>query len=118
MEEASLSNGQTPLDQSSEMIQERDGERTELDGQNGVPQGRKEFVALAVGMEFESYDDAYKYYICYAKEVGFRARVRVKNSWFKRMKEVNRMRKETRTGFPTMIRMRLVDFICKYHYNN
>ncbi|CAL5373421.1 unnamed protein product [Camellia sinensis] len=87
MEEASLSNGQTPLDQSSEMIQERDGERTELDGQNGVPQGRKEFVALAVGMEFESYDDAYKYYICYAKEVGFRARVRVKNSWFKRMKE-------------------------------
>lgn len=77
-------------------------------------------------MEFESYDDAYNYYICYAKEVGFR--VRVKNSWFKRnsrekygavlccssqgfkrMKEVNRIRKETRTGCPAMIRMRLVD---------
>ncbi|GMP34543.1 hypothetical protein CsSME_00007366 [Camellia sinensis var. sinensis] len=82
MEEASLNNGQTPLDQSSEMIQERHGERTELDGQNGVPQGRKEFVAPVVEMEFESYDDAYNYYICYAKEVGFR--VRVKNSWFKR----------------------------------
>ena len=75
MEEASLSNGQTPLDQSSEMIQERDGERTELDGQNGVPQGRKEFVAPAVGMEFESYDDAYNYYICCAKEVGVCVRV-------------------------------------------
>lgn len=46
MEEASLSNGQTPLDQSSEMIQERDGERTELDGQNGVPQGRRNLLHL------------------------------------------------------------------------
>ncbi|CAN4088591.1 unnamed protein product [Withania somnifera] len=33
-------------------------------------------------MEFESYDDAYNYYHCYAREVGFR--VRVKTSWFKR----------------------------------
>ncbi|PKI48479.1 hypothetical protein CRG98_031101 [Punica granatum] len=77
-------------------------------------------------MEFESYDDAYNYYSCYAKEVGFR--VRVKNSWFKRnsrekygavlccssqgfkrIKDANRLRKETRTGCPAMIRMRLVD---------
>ncbi|GAB4842100.1 Protein FAR1-RELATED SEQUENCE 6 [Ancistrocladus abbreviatus] len=87
---------------------------------------RKEFVAPAVGMEFESYDDAYNYYSCYAKEVGFC--VRVKNSWFKRnskekygavlccssqgfkrVKDVNRLRKETRTGCPAMIRMRLVN---------
>ena len=98
----------------------------ELDCQNGFPEGRKEFVAPAVGMEFESYDDAYNYYICYAKEVGFR--VRVKNSWFKRnsrekygavlccssqgfkrIKVVNHLRKETRTGCPAMIRMRLVE---------
>uniref|UniRef100_A0A2P2JSH7 Protein FAR1-RELATED SEQUENCE n=1 Tax=Rhizophora mucronata TaxID=61149 RepID=A0A2P2JSH7_RHIMU len=77
-------------------------------------------------MEFESYEDAYNYYNCYAKEVGFR--VRVKNSWFKRnsrekygavlccssqgfkrVKDVNRLRKETRTGCPAMIRMRLAD---------
>ncbi|CAN0896898.1 Protein FAR1-RELATED SEQUENCE 6 [Linum grandiflorum] len=89
-------------------------------------QEKKEFVAPALGMEFETYDDAYNYYNCYAKEVGFR--VRVKNSWFKRnsrekygavlccssqgfkrVKDVNRLRKETRTGCPAMIRMRLVD---------
>ncbi|KAK9677226.1 hypothetical protein RND81_11G129400 [Saponaria officinalis] len=88
--------------------------------------GGIEFVAPAIGMEFESYHDAYNYYNCYAKEVGFR--VRVKNSWFKRnskekygavlccssqgfkrIKDVNRLRKETRTGCSAMIRVRLAD---------
>ncbi|GKV45465.1 hypothetical protein SLEP1_g52540 [Rubroshorea leprosula] len=110
----------------NESQNERDGEITGLDVQNGVHEGKKEFVAPAVGMEFESYEDAYSYYNCYAKEVGFR--VRVKNSWFKRnsrekygavlccssqgfkrIKDVNRLRKETRTGCPAMIRMRVVD---------
>ncbi|KAH0852485.1 hypothetical protein HID58_093987 [Brassica napus] len=86
----------------------------------------KEFDAPAVGMEFESYDDGYNYYNCYANEVGFR--VRVKNSWFKRrskekygavlccssqgfkrVNDANRVRKETRTGCPAMVRMRQVD---------
>lgn len=126
MEEISLSSEQVPSGEGNETEKERDGEKTELVVQNGLTQGRKEFVAPAVGMEFESYDDAYNYYNCYAKEVGFC--VRVKNSWFKRnsrekygavlccssqgfkrIKDVNRLRKETRTGCPAMIRMRLVD---------
>lgn len=125
MEDASICHEQVPDGDCIEN-QKEGGAITELDGQNGFSEGRKEFVAPAVGMEFESYDDAYNYYICYAKEVGFR--VRVKNSWFKRnsrekygavlccssqgfkrMKDVNHLRKETRTGCPAMIRMRLVD---------
>ncbi|XP_074275903.1 protein FAR1-RELATED SEQUENCE 6 [Silene latifolia] len=105
---------------------ETGGDRAEPHPHNILSVGRKEFVAPAVGMEFESYEDAYNYFNCYAKEAGFR--VRVKNSWFKRnskekygavlccssqgfkrIKDVNRLRKETRTGCPAMIRVRMVD---------
>ncbi|XP_071733446.1 protein FAR1-RELATED SEQUENCE 8 [Rutidosis leptorrhynchoides] len=80
----------------------------------------------AVGMEFESYEDAYRYYNCYAKEIGFA--IRVKSSWtkrnskekrgavlccncegFKTLKEASTRRKETRTGCLAMIRLRLVE---------
>ncbi|XP_047341797.1 protein FAR1-RELATED SEQUENCE 6 [Impatiens glandulifera] len=123
MEEVSLDDNE----QISEIPNEIDGEQEEdLNYQNGLTEETKEFVEPAVGMEFETYDDAYNYYNCYAKEVGFN--VRVKNSWFKRnsrekygavlccssqgfkrIKDVNRLRKETRTGCPAMLRMRLMD---------
>ncbi|CAO2815231.1 unnamed protein product [Amaranthus hypochondriacus] len=125
MEEESRNIGQVP-DIDGSITLGSDNDRAESDAQNTSTNGRKEFVAPSIGMEFESYDDAYNYYGCYAKEVGFR--VRVKNSWFKRnskekygavlccssqgfkrIKDVNRLRKETRTGCPAMIRMRLVD---------
>ncbi|EPS68117.1 hypothetical protein M569_06659, partial [Genlisea aurea] len=84
-----------------------------------------DFVAPSVGMEFDCYDDAYNYYNYYARESGFS--VRVKNSWFKRsskekygavlccssqgfkrVKGVNHIRRETRTGCPAMMRIRAV----------
>lgn len=83
-------------------------------------------IPPVVGMEFESYEDAYKYYNCYAKELGFG--IRVKSSWtkrnskekrgavlccncegFKTLKEASTRRKETRTGCMAMIRLRLIE---------
>ncbi|KAL5766026.1 hypothetical protein ACOSP7_016643 [Xanthoceras sorbifolium] len=76
-------------------------------------------------MEFETYDDVYYFYNCYAKEQGFG--VRVSNTWyrkskekyrgklscssagFKKKSEANRPRPETRTGCPAMIKFRLME---------
>ncbi|KAM0001896.1 putative transcription factor FAR family [Helianthus debilis subsp. tardiflorus] len=79
-----------------------------------------------VGMEFDSYEDAYKFYNLYAIAVGFA--IRVKSSWtkrnskekrgavlccncegFKTLKEASSRRKETRTGCLAMIRLKLTD---------
>ncbi|KAK8547590.1 hypothetical protein V6N12_031724 [Hibiscus sabdariffa] len=98
---------------------------TAVSVENGISQG-KNYPPPAVGMEFESYNDAYNYYNCYAKELGFA--IRVKSSWtkrnskekrgavlccncegFKTIKEANSRRKETRTGCLAMIRLRLVE---------
>lgn len=98
---------------------------TVIDGQNGGSQ-EKVYPQPLVGLEFDSYDDAYNYYNCYAKELGFA--IRVKSSWtkrnskekrgavlccncegFKTIKEANSRKKETRTGCLAMIRLRLVE---------
>ncbi|WJX23146.1 hypothetical protein P8452_12382 [Trifolium repens] len=101
-------------------------EITVVDSHNGETQGKKDYAQPVVGMEFETYDDAYNYYNSYARETGFA--IRVKSSWakrnskekrgavlccncegFKTIKEANSHRKETRTGCLAMIRLRLVE---------
>lgn len=92
--------------------------------QNGIIQGENP-LPPAVGMEFETYEDVYYFYNCYAKDQGFG--VRVSNTWyrkskeryrgkfscssagFKKKSEANRPRPETRTGCPAMVKFRLMD---------
>lgn len=125
MDEFSLNTEPTYDDEAEEF--EIDGEcaMTEYVGHSGnVLQGDNP-LPPAVGMEFESYDDVYYFYNCYAKQQGFG--VRVSNTWYRKSKEryrgkfscssagfkkkteANRPRPETRTGCPAMIKFRLME---------
>ncbi|PIN09368.1 hypothetical protein CDL12_18046 [Handroanthus impetiginosus] len=87
---------------------------------------KKESLPPTVGLEFESFDEAYDFYNVYAKGQGFG--IRVSNSWFrskrreryraklscssagfKKKSEANNPRPETRTGCPAMVIVKLVD---------
>ncbi|KAF8400606.1 hypothetical protein HHK36_013905 [Tetracentron sinense] len=127
MEEISLNSEQVLVDDGNESENERDCDTTESDGQNGVIQVKKESVTPAVGLEFESYDDAYDYYNFYAKEMGFGIRVKsscfrrnnkekygailcCSSEGFKKKREAPHQKAETRTGCPAMIRVRLMEY--------
>lgn len=92
----------------------------------GTLQVKREPPNPTIGLEFDSFDDAYNFYNVYAKEQGFG--IRVSNSWFrskrkeryraklscssagfKKKTEANNPRPETRTGCPAMIVIKLVD---------
>ncbi|KAK4427988.1 protein FAR1-RELATED SEQUENCE 6 [Sesamum alatum] len=125
MDEVSL-NGEPAYDDEAEEF-EIDGEcaMTEYVGQTGNILLGDNPLPPAVGMEFESYDDVYYFYNCYAKQQGFG--VRVSNTWyrkskeryrgklscssagFKKKSEASRPRPETRTGCPAMIKFRLME---------
>jgi len=98
----------------------------EHDDETGETQSKKGSTPPTVGLEFNSFDEAYDFYNLYAKEQGFG--IRVSNSWFrskkkeryraklscssagfKKKSEANNPRPETRTGCPAMIVIRLVD---------
>lgn len=98
----------------------------EHDGRTGENHLKNEPSQPTVGLEFDSFDDAYDFYNVYAKEQGFG--IRVSNSWFrskrkeryraklscssagfKKKSEANNPRPETRTGCPAMIVIRLMD---------
>jgi zinc finger SWIM domain-containing protein 3 len=124
MDEVSLNSEPVGDDDADEFEIEGDWTMMEYVGQNGIIQGENP-LPPAVGMEFESYEDVYYFYNCYAKEQGFG--VRVSNTWyrkskeryrgklscssagFKKKSEANRPRPETRTGCPAMIKFRLMD---------
>ncbi|XP_010033973.2 protein FAR1-RELATED SEQUENCE 6 [Eucalyptus grandis] len=124
MDEVSLNAEPVGDDEAEELEIEGDSAMTGLVGQTSVIQGENP-MPPAVGMEFESYEDVYYFYSCYAKEHGFG--VRVSNTWyrkskeryrgklscssagFKKKSEANRPRPETRTGCPAMIKFRLMD---------
>lgn len=124
MDEVSLSGEPVYDDDAEEFEIDGDCAMTEYVGQSGVLEGENP-LHPAVGMEFETYEDVYYYYNCYAKQQGFG--VRVSNTWyrksreryraklscssagFKKKTEANRPRPETRTGCPVMIKFRLME---------
>ncbi|PIA57361.1 hypothetical protein AQUCO_00600235v1 [Aquilegia coerulea] len=106
---------------------ESDCANIESSGEYSINQGKKDHLPPAVGMEFDSYDDAYRFYNDYAEDMGFR--VRVKSSWsrklskekyhatlccscegFKKQKDTHRSRPETRTGCSAVVRIRRTEF--------
>ena len=125
MEEVCL-NSEPVFDEGDEYDVEGDCTLVEHDDETGETQLKKEPPSPTVGLEFDSFDEAYDFYNMYAKQQGFG--IRVSNSWFrskkkeryraklscssagfKKKSEANNPRPETRTGCPAMIVIRLVD---------
>ncbi|GMQ03049.1 hypothetical protein CsSME_00049007 [Camellia sinensis var. sinensis] len=119
-------NTEPVFDEDDEYEDEGDCSLMEHDDEIGETQSKKEPPPPTVGLEFDSFDEAYDFYNVYAKGQGFG--IRVSNSWFrskrkeryraklscssagfKKKSEANNPRPETRTGCPAMIIIRLVD---------
>lgn len=124
MEEVCL-NSEPVFEESDEFDVEGNSSVAEND-QESLGSRSKNPPPPTVGLEFDSFDDAYNLYNAYAKEQGFG--IRVSNSWFrskrkeryraklscssagfKKKSEANNPRPETRTGCPAMIVIRMVD---------
>ncbi|KAL5559773.1 hypothetical protein UlMin_035984 [Ulmus minor] len=125
MEEVCL-NSEPVFDDGDEYDIEGDCTGVDNDDRIGETHLKKEPPRPTVGLEFDSFDEAYDFYNLYGKEQGFG--IRVSNSWFrskrkeryraklscssagfKKKSEANNPRPETRTGCPAMIVIRLVD---------
>lgn len=125
MEEVHL-NSEPLFDDGNEYEFEEDANAMDSGGEVSDAQPLKGHTPPTVGLEFDSFDQAYDFYNMYGKEQGFG--IRVSNSWFrskrkeryraklscssagfKKKSEANNPRPETRTGCPAMIVIRLVD---------
>ncbi|GAY67801.1 hypothetical protein CUMW_259400, partial [Citrus unshiu] len=112
MDEVSLNTEPVGDDDTDDFEVVGDFAMTEYVGQTRIIQNP---LPPAVGMEFETYDDVYYFYNCYAKEQGFgsrekyRGKLSCSSAGFKKKSEANRPRPETRTGCPAMIKFRLME---------
>ncbi|WRX33965.1 FAR1 DNA binding domain - like 10, partial [Theobroma cacao] len=125
MEEVCL-NSEPVFDEVDEYEGEGDCSVVGHDDETGAKLSKKEPLPPTVGLEFDSFDEAYDFYNVFAKEQGFG--IRVSNSWFrskrkeryraklscssagfKKKSEANNPRPETRTGCPAMVVIKLVD---------
>ncbi|XP_057957628.1 protein FAR1-RELATED SEQUENCE 6-like isoform X2 [Malania oleifera] len=125
MEEVCL-NREPVFEESDEYDVQGDGHVVEHDDETVGTLTKKEPPPPTVGLEFDSFEEAYDFYNFYGKQQGFG--IRVSNSWFrskrkeryraklscssagfKKKSEANHPRPETRTGCPAMIVIRLVD---------
>lgn len=119
-------NSEPTFDEGDEFDDEGNCATEEHDEVCGMLQLKREPPNPTIGLEFDSFDEAYNFYNIYAKEQGFG--IRVSNSWFrskrkeryraklscssagfKKKTEANNPRPETRTGCPAMIVIKLVD---------
>lgn len=124
--EAVCLNSEPLFDEGDEYEDEGDCSMMDQDDEISEIHSQKERALPTIGLEFESFDEAYDFYNVYAKEQGFG--IRVSNSWFrskrkeryraklscssagfKKKSEANNPRPETRTGCPAMIVIKLVD---------
>ncbi|KAI4343343.1 hypothetical protein L6164_010704 [Bauhinia variegata] len=125
MEEVCL-NSQPVFGESGEFGVAGNSSIVEQDLKSPNIQSKKNPLPPTVGLEFDSFDEAYNFYNMYAKEQGFG--IRVSNSWFrskrkeryraklscssagfKKKSEANNPRPETRTGCPAMIVIKMLD---------
>ncbi|XP_022754127.1 protein FAR1-RELATED SEQUENCE 6-like [Durio zibethinus] len=129
MEEVCL-NSEPVFDEIDEYEGEGEGDCSAVehddDDESGAKHSEKEPSQPTVGLEFDSFDEAYDFDNIYAKEQGFG--IRVSNSWFrskkkkryraklsctsagfKKKSDANNPRPETRTGCPATVVIRLVD---------
>ncbi|KAJ7980600.1 Protein FAR1-RELATED SEQUENCE like [Quillaja saponaria] len=125
MEEVCL-NSEPVFDEGDEFDVEGTSSLVEDDIESAETQLKKNPLHPTVGLEFDSFDEAYDFYNVYAKEQGFG--IRVSNSWFrskrkeryraklscssagfKKKSEAHNPRPETRTGCPAMVVIRMVD---------